>query len=291
MSEIRTRTIEANGLRFLIDEAGEGDKVALLLHGFPQSRRCWRHQLVALAALGWRAVAPDMRGYGGSGRPEEESAYRIEHLVADATGLFEALGAKRRLLIGHDWGGVVAWAFAIRQALPLDALVIVNAPHPAVFRRAIRNGWRQRLRSWYIAWFQLPWLPEQMLATDEAALIGRTLETSAREGTFPPEILAHYRANAAAPGAMTAMLNYYRANMNPLVGEAREDQTVAVPTLLVWGEQDSALGPELVAPTAYHVSDLTVRRLPDASHWVPEEAPEEVNAALAAWLRERGLAS
>jgi epoxide hydrolase 4 len=290
MTEIRIRTIEANGLRFLVDEAGEGDSVALLLHGFPQSRRCWRHQLPSLAALGWRAVAPDMRGYGGSGRPEDEAAYRIEHLVADAAGLFDALGARRRLLIGHDWGGVVAWAFAIRQALPLDGLVIVNAPHPAVFRRAIRTGWRQRLRSWYIAWFQLPWLPEQMLAADHAALIGRTLEKSALPGTFPPEILAHYRANAAAPGAMTAMLSYYRANASPLVREATEDHTVATPTLLVWGEQDNALGPELVAPTADYVPDLTIRRLPGASHWVPEEAPEEVNAALAAWLRERALA-
>ena len=290
MSGIRTRTVEANGLSFAIDEAGEGDSVALLLHGFPQSRRCWRHQLPALAELGWRVVAPDMRGYGGSSRPEERSAYAIANLVADAAGLFDALGARRRVLVGHDWGGIVAWAFAIGQARPLDGLVIVNAPHPAVFQRVIRTDWRQRFRSWYVLFFQLPWLPEALLAAARARMVGNALERSARRPeTFPPEILDHYRDNAAAPGAMTAMLNYYRANL--ALAEVTQDQAIAVPTLLIWGEQDVALGPELVAPTAYHVEDLVIRRLPEVSHWAQEEAPDEVNAALGAWLRQRGLAS
>ena len=289
MAELRTRAVDANGLKFLVDEAGEGDRVALLLHGFPESRRCWRHQLPVLAELGWRAVAPDMRGYGGSSRPADRDSYHLDHLVADAATLFDALGAERRLLIGHDWGGIVAWAFAIRQARPLDALAILNAPHPAVFSRAIRTGWRQRLRSWYVLWFQLPWLPEWMLAADRAAMIGSALERSARPGTFPPEMLDHYRDNAAAPGALTAMLDYYRANLE--IARTPDARRVEVPTLLIWGEQDRALGPELVAPTAYHAPDLTVRRLPEASHWVQEEAPEEVNGALAGWLRERGLAA
>lgn len=289
MAEIRTRTIEANGLRFAIDEAGEGDRVALLLHGFPQSRRCWRHLLPAIAAGGWRAVAPDMRGYGGSSRPAGRAAYRIEHLVADAAGLFDALGARQRLLIGHDWGGIVAWASAIRQATPLDGLVIVNAPHPAVFDRVIRSGWRQRLRSWYVLFFQLPWLPELAMTRDHAAAVGDALRDSAcRADTFPPEMLAHYRDNAAAPGAMTAMLNYYRANLN--IAAMAEGKAVGAPTLLIWGERDHALGPELIAPTVGYVSDLAIRRLPEVSHWVPEEAPAEVDAALTAWLCERGLA-
>jgi pimeloyl-ACP methyl ester carboxylesterase len=285
MAAIRTRTIEANGLSFALDEAGEGDSVALLLHGFPESRRCWRHQLPALADLGWRAVAPDMRGYGGTSRPEERSAYGIEHLVADAAALFDALGARRRVLIGHDWGGAIAWAFAIRRARPLDGLVIINAPHPLVFRRVLRSGWRQRWRSWYMAFFQLPWLPELLLTERHGRAVERALVDSSAPGTFPPEILAHYRDNAAAPGAMTAMLNYYRAALD---FEAIADGPgVDVPTLLIWGEEDHALGPELVAPTAYHVRDLVVRRLPRVSHWAPEEAPGEVNAALAAWLGER----
>lgn len=285
--DIRTRRIEANGLSFVVDEVGEGDDVALLLHGFPESRRCWRHQLPALAQCGWRAVAADLRGYGSSSRPKGRSAYRIEHLVADAEALFDALGARRRLLIGHDWGGIVAWAFAMRQA-PLDGLVVLNAPHPAVFHRVIRSSWRQRFRSWYVPFFQLPWLPEQLLTVDHAAAVERALRKSARRpDTFPPEILAHYRDNAAEPGAITAMLNYYRANVSDL-GAGKASQ-VAAPTLLIWGEQDVALGPELVAPTAEYVPNLTVQRLPGVSHWVQEEAPDEVNAALTAWLRQRAL--
>lgn len=290
VTAIRTRTIRANGLGFTFDEAGEGDRVALLLHGFPESRRCWRHQLAALAALGWRAVAVDMRGYGGSSRPRERAAYRIEHLVADTAALFEALGARRRVLVGHDWGGIVAWTFAARRASPLDGLVVVNAPHPAVFAQIIRSSWRQRLRSWYVLFFQLPWLPERMLSASHAARVGKALQRSAlRPETFPPEILAHYRDNAAAPGAVTAMLNYYRANFD-LSEAAIEGPGIAVPTLLIWGERDRALGPELVAPTAEHVADLAISRLPGVSHWAPEEAPGQVNDALAAWLRERGLA-
>jgi pimeloyl-ACP methyl ester carboxylesterase len=282
MAEITTRTIEANGLRFLIDEAGTGDRVALLLHGFPESRRCWRHQLPALADLGWHAVAPDMRGYGGSSRPTGRAAYRVDNLVEDTAALFDALGARQRLLIGHDWGGMIAWAFAIRRARPLDGIVILNAPHPRVYREAVRH-WRQRLRSWYVLFFQLPWLPERRLGADRAAAVGRLLRRSSRRAeTFPPEIIEHYRDNAAAPGALTAMINYYRANLD--VGAMARGPGVDAPMLLLWGEQDTALGPELVTPTASHVDDIAIQRFRDVSHWLPEEAPDEVNAALAEWL-------
>ncbi len=286
MGEITTRTIEANGLRFLIDEAGTGDRVALLLHGFPESRRCWRHQLPFLADLGWHAVAPDMRGYGGSSRPRGRTAYRAAHMVEDAAALFDVLGAKERLLIGHDWGGIIAWAFAIKRARPLDGIVILNAPHPLVYRKAVRH-WRQRLRSWYVLFFQLPWLPERKLGADHAAGLARAIERSARSpDTFPPEIIQHYRDNAAEPGALTAMINYYRANRD--VGGLARGPGVHAPMLLLWGEQDTALGPELITPTSRYVDDIAIERFPDVSHWLPEEAPDEVNAALARWLRELG---
>ena len=289
MAEAISRTIDANGLRFAIDEAGEGRDVALFLHGFPESRLCWRHQLPALAALGWRAVAVDMRGYGQSSRPEAREAYRIENLVADVGSLFDALGATRRLLIGHDWGGVVAWVAASRRVRPLDGLVIVNAPHPQVYRDAIGSSWRQRLRSWYLLYFALPWLPETMLTSGHARQVKRLLRrTASRPGVFPPEILARYRDNASQPGAMTAMLNYYRANMTSRRA-GRSD--VSVPTLLLWGDRDFALGNELVPGTAAYVADLTVRMLPGVSHWAPEEAPDRVNAAMGEWLTGRGLVS
>lgn len=289
MAEIRTRTIEANGLVFAVDECGPGDgggdRVALLLHGFPEARICWRHQLPALAALGWRAVAPDLRGYGESSRPEGREAYAIGHLVEDAAALFDALGAKQRLLIGHDWGGMIAWAFAIRRARPLDGLAILNAPYPLVYAQAVR-GWRQRMRSWYILLFQLPWLPETLFAANRARRLARAIRRSARRPeTFPRDVMNRYRDNAARPGALTAMMNYYRANRDARA--MARGPGVDAPTLLLWGERDTALGPELIAPTEAYVADLAIRRFGDVSHWLPEEAPDAVNAALAEWLRER----
>ena len=282
--ETTTRTIRANGLDFVCDERGEGDAVALLLHGFPEARISWRHQLPALAALGWRAVAPDLRGYGDSSRPRDREAYVIDHLVEDAAALFDALGARRRLLIGHDWGAAIAWAFAIRRVRPLAGLIVMNVPHPTVFRRVLRDSWRQKLRSWYILFFQLPWLPEQALTAGGARAVERAFTGMARNPhAFPPDVLARYRDNALAPGAATAMIDYYRANVRSL-RQAGRVEPVHVPTLMIWGEHDTALGLELTEGYEGLVDDFTLVRLPDASHWVQQDAPEAVNAAMQRWL-------
>ncbi len=283
--------LHANGLDFSCDECGSGDDIALLLHGFPEARISWRHQLPALAALGWRAVAPDLRGYGQSSRPRERSAYAIPHLVEDAAALFDALGARRRLLIGHDWGAAIAWAFAIGQARPLDGLVVMNVPHPNVFRRVLRTSWAQRRRSWYVALFQLPLLPEALLTAGGGRAVERAFTGMSRNpSAFPREVLDRYRANACEPGAMTAMLNYYRANV---AGFLRDGpiKPIAVPTLMVWGEHDTALGLELTEGYDGLVEDFTLRRLPDASHWVQQDEPETVNAILADWLAAKGMAA
>ena len=288
MSRISTRVIEANGLRFAVDEAGAGPDIALCLHGFPESRFSWRHRLPALADLGWHAVAPDMRGYGNSARPQARAAYRMEHLVADAEGLFDALGARRRLLVGHDWGALVAWSFAIERRR-LDGLVVMNVPHPEVFRRVLRRSWRQRLRSLYVAFFQIPGLPEWALTRDGAVAVGRAFTRMAVDkSAFPESVLAHYRENALKPGAMTAMLAYYRANLRGLLA-ARAMPVIEVPVLMVWGEADTALGVELTEGYDALVRDFTLRRLPGISHWVQQEAPEAVNAILGEWLPARGL--
>lgn len=291
MGAITTRTIEANGLRFAVDEAGEGDDVALLLHGFPESRYSWRHQLPALAALGWRAVAPDLRGYGETSRPPERAAYRMEHLVADAGGLFDALGARRRLLIGHDWGALVAWSFAMARTRPLDGLVAMNVPHPAVFRAVLRRSWAQRRRSWYVAFFQIPRLPEWFLTRNRARAVGHAFTGMAVDrSAFPREVTERYRQNALLPGAMSAMLAYYRANLGLLARGGGASPAIETPTLLIWGEEDKALGLELTEGYDGLVEDFTLRRLPNVSHWVQQEAPEAVNAALGDWMRSRGLA-
>lgn len=283
-TETTTRTVRANGLDFTCDECGEDDAVALLLHGFPEARISWRHQLPALAALGWRAVAPDLRGYGGSSRPRDRDAYAINHLVADVAALFDVLGAKRRLLIGHDWGAAIAWAFAIRQARPLDGLIVMNVPHPTVFRRVLRASWRQKARSWYILFFQLPWLPERALTAGGARAVERAFTGMAQNpDAFPPAVLARYRENALAPGAAKAMINYYRANVRSL-GHTQGIEPVHVPTLMIWGEKDTALGLELTDGYEGLVDDFTLVRLPDASHWVQQDRPKAVNAAVEHWL-------
>ena len=284
---IETLSLDANGLSFVADSAGQGDAVALLLHGFPESRASWRRQLPAFTALGWRAVAPDLRGYGDSSRPLGKEAYRIERLVDDVAALFDALGARRRVLIGHDWGGAIAWAAALR-GLPLDGLAILNAPHPAAFRRALET-WDQRRRSWYMAFFLLPWLPELLLTWKDGRELVRGL--ARQTAHWPPELLEEMRRNLVAPGAATAMLNYYRANI-PRYGKAGAPPArIECPTLLIWGEDDIYLNPGLASGNEAFAGNLTVHRLPGVSHWVQQDAPDEVNRLIAEWARGQGLAT
>jgi epoxide hydrolase 4 len=286
MSDIRTRTVRANGLTFTIDEAGQGDDVALFLHGFPESRRSWRRQLPFLAGLGWRAVAPDLRGYGQSERPTGRAAYRLEHLTDDVGALFDVLGARRRLLIGHDWGAVVAWAAAIERVRPLDGLIIMNVPHPAVYAAHLRRSPSQLARSWYVFFFQIPGLPEWLTTANGARLVERAFTQGVADSSiFSPEDLKVWRDNAMAPGAMTAMINYYRANASGLGGADRTmTRRIETPTLMIWGEQDAFLDVALTEGYAPYVTDFTLRRLPGVSHWVQQEAADEVNRLMAAWL-------
>ena len=287
-ADVSSRTIEANGLTFAIDECGAGPDIALCLHGFPESRYSWRHQLPALVAAGWHAVAPDLRGYGGTTRPAAQSAYHIDHLVADAAALFDALGARRRLLVAHDWGALIAWVFAIRQARALDGLVVMNVPHPQVFSDVLRTSWAQKRKSWYVAFFQLPWLPEALLGASGARGIGKAFTDSAvNKANFPASVIDHYCANARQPGALTAMINYYRANFPNIMGEPAAK--ITVPTLMIWGEQDVALDMALTQGYGPLVDDFTLVTLPDASHWVQQDAPEAVNAAVATWLATKAL--
>jgi len=281
-------TIRANGLDFAYDEAGAGPDIALCLHGFPENRFSWRHQLPLLAALGWHAIAPDLRGYGETTRPADLAAYRLNHLVDDVAGLFDAFGARRRLLVAHDWGALIAWQFAIEQIRPLDGLIIMNVPHPAVGRAVGRRSLRQKLRSWYMVFFQLPVLPELALRAGGAWAVGEAFRGMAVDkSAFPPAVLDHYRRAALRPGAAAAMVNYYRANLRDLLRDV-PTPPVTVPTLMIWGEADAALGIEMTEGYGPYVKDFTLHRLPGVSHWVQQEAPARVNALLRAWLTRAG---
>jgi len=286
---VRTERISANGLRFNVLAAGGGDRLALCLHGFPELALSWRHQLPVLADEGWLAWAPDLRGYGGTDRPVGREEYALERLMDDVAALIDASGGRETLLIGHDWGGVIAWLFALRRVRPLSRLVVMNLPHPACYERALRRGVRQWLRSWYMLFFQLPWLPEKALGARGAAMIGRAFrEMAVHKENFPEELLEAYRRAALQPGALTAMLNYYRALLSGGGGRRQRSlgfPKIDVPTLVVWGEQDTALGVETLEGIEEFVPNVSVHRLPDASHWVQQDSPDQVNAIVRTWLR------
>lgn len=274
----RSRAITANGLAFAVDETGDGDRLALLLHGFPQNRFMWRAQAQPLAALGYRVWAPDLRGYGETlPRPREIAAYRGARLLEDIAALIDASDAREAVLIGHDWGGALAWAFAARHLRPLAHLVVINAPHPKVFADVWRASPAQRSRSRYIAFFQLPILPE-LIAPRALPSVMRRM---ARGGAWlTPDLLARYEGAARAPGAMRAMLNYYRAGLR-FPHDLDASATIETPATLIWGEEDDALGLDLIEPHRARASALAIERLPGVSHWAAEEAPDAVNAILA----------
>lgn len=280
--------VDANGLRFEVAEAGAGDHLALLLHGFPELNYSWRQQIPLLAGLGYRVWAPNLRGYGGSARPPGIASYQPDLLIADIAALVDASGCTQLTLIAHDWGGALAWLFAIRRVRPLRQLVVLNFPHPKGFANAARH-WRQRLRSWYMAFFQLPRLPELFMGGHGAARIRRAFHGMAVDKSrFPPEVLDVYAEAALQPGALTAMINWYRAAARYRRQLGVGDGRVEVPTLIIWGEADAALGVETLDGTGRYVADLTIRRLPNVSHWVQQEAPDAVNAALREWLQPAG---
>lgn len=286
---VETRFISANGLKFETLVAGVGgEKFVLLLHGFPESNLSWRFQVRFLVILGYEVWVPNLRGYGLSSRPVGVAAYDLHHLVADVVGLIE-VGARGRpvTLMAHDWGAIIAWALAADHRAPLEKLVIMNVPHPARMAEGLRT-WTQIRKSWYVFFFQLPWLPEFLIAQRDGAIIGRLFyEMAVDKSHFTPDILDAYRANALLPGALTAMINYYRAAaQGKSFARYRRGvvKPISTPTLMIWGEADSALGVELTSGYEGLVTDFTLKRLPNVSHWVQQEAPEKVNAILTDWL-------
>ena len=282
---ITHRTVHANGLSFNVAVAGSGDRLALCLHGFPESSFSWRYQMPLLAQLGYQVWAPDLRGYGSTSRPTGVEAYSLDNLRADVAALIEASGARQTVLIGHDWGALIAWNYAMFGRLPIDRLIIMNVPHPALAEKGLRTL-RQLKKSWYIFFFQLPRIPEWALSLNGYGAIARAFRGMAVDKSrFPAEVTRVYQEAAAQPGALTAMLNYYRALLrNVSANRKRGTPQIKVPTLMLWGEVDAALGKELTYGTDRYVSDLTLRYLPNVSHWVQQEAPETVNLMMEAWL-------
>lgn len=270
-----------NGVRLHWVEAGDGPPV-VLLHGFPEFWWGWRRQIQPLADAGFRVIVPDLRGYNLSEKPRGMAAYRIQALVADVDALIGHTGAGRAHVVGHDWGGIVAWWLAMIAPERVDRLAILNAPHPRAFRREIRTLDQMR-RSWYAMAFQLPVLPELAIRANDFALLEAVFRAkSVRPGAFSDDDIRRYKEAAARPGALTAMINYYRAAVR---APRLETRTIPHRTLLVWGERDQALRVQLTRGLEEWVPDIRIECLPQASHWVAAEFPETVTELLTGFLR------
>lgn len=273
----------AGGVHLHYVTIGEGPLV-VLLHGFPDFWYGWRQQMRALAAAGFRVVAPDLRGYNLSQRPPRVEDYRRDLLADDVAALVAALGARRAHVVGHDWGGVIAWHLAARRPAVIDRLAILNAPHP-VRMRALLGRSSQAARSWYVGAVQLPWLPERLLGAGGRRLLHRIWSgMHLRPGAFTAADHAAYDAAFAAPGAIRAALAYYRALRHTGMTIPPEQRRIPHPTLVLWGENDPALVAANAEGLEPWVGDLRVVRVPDAGHWVMADAPELTNATLARFL-------
>jgi pimeloyl-ACP methyl ester carboxylesterase len=281
---LRHREGNVNGVRLHWVEQGEGPLV-VLLHGFPEFWYAWRHQIPALAAAGFRAVAPDLRGYNLSDKPAFVRSYRIEALLGDVAELVAHLGEEKAHVVGHDWGGAFAWYAPLFFPERLLSLTLLNAPHPLAFRRELKTNPAQRKKSSYVFFFQLPWLPERQIRAGNFAAVEKMLRRDpVTPGAFSDEDVRLYKEALAQPGALTAAVNFYRAALRFPPRVAGRKWPDGLKTLLVWGERDRYLGPGLLEGLDRWVPNLTIERIPHASHWVQADAPARVNDLLIRFL-------
>lgn len=259
-----------NGIRMHYVECGSGEPV-VLLHGFPEYWYSWRHQIGALAQR-YRVIVPDLRGYNET---ENVGPYDTDTLQADVLGLIATIGEESVHLVGHDWGGAIAWLLGIQHPEALRTLTVCNLPHPALFEKAVRRP-RQLARSWYMLFFQLPWLPEYILAGRGYQHLARMLIRDCQPGTFTREDIRAYLDSWRRHG-LNGGINWYRALFRDSRRLESPPPLVDAPTLLIWGENDRALGKELTYGTDEYVQELRIQYLPGISHWVQQDAPERVN--------------
>ncbi|MBW4666925.1 MAG: alpha/beta hydrolase [Cyanomargarita calcarea GSE-NOS-MK-12-04C] len=273
--------ITTNGIRLHYVTQGEGP-LMLMLHGFPEFWYSWRKQIPEFAKY-FKVVALDLRGYNDSDKPVEQSAYVMDEFIKDIAGVIKGLGYEKCVLVGHDWGGAIAWNVAYTYPEMIERLIVLNIPHPAKFAEGLRTP-QQLLRSAYFFFFQLPILPELFIQSDDYQAIETIFKGLAVDkSAFSSSDINAYKDAAAKRGALTAMLNYYRnifqqKLLNQYWG------VLEVPTLMIWGENDSALGKELTYGTEAYASDFQIKYIPNCSHWVQQEQPELVNQYIREFL-------
>lgn len=267
--------VTVNGLDLHVVVEGEGPPV-LLLHGFPDSSALWRHQIPALADAGYRVIAPDLRGFGASARPEGVEQYRMTTLVGDVLGILDGLGVERAAVAGHDWGSSLGWALTAFAPERVTRYAALSVGHASTYLASMR----QRELSWYMLWFLFEGVAEEELPRDDWALL--------REWIGAPVDIDRYVADLSRPGALTAALNWYRANIRPeSFGRPPQLPPTQCPVLGLWGEHDVACGEEQMRTSGRYVTGpWRYERVTGAGHWIPLDAPDEVTKQLLAFLAE-----
>lgn len=272
--------VKTNGIRLHVMQAGPLDgKPVVLLHGFPEFWYGWNKQMTTLAEAGFRVIVPDQRGYNLSDKPKGVKAYSLAELTADITGLLDALGHEKAYLAGHDWGAAVAWTLGILHPERFHKLAILNVPHLSVMSNTVRRDPRQMLKSWYIGFFQLPWIPEAALGGSNAEGMERLLRQSGHPDTFSAADFAEYHKAWSQPGALTGMVNWYRAILRHAPNPPN-DPRVKIPTLMLWGAQDVALARWMARPSIDYCDDGKLVFFEDATHWVQHDCAADVSALL-----------
>jgi pimeloyl-ACP methyl ester carboxylesterase len=285
---VQSQLLTTNGIKLnvLTDGPADGPSV-VLLHGFPEFWYGWRRQIPALVNAGFHVIVPDQRGYNLSDKPKGVAAYDVDILVRDVIGLFDHFGIQKAKLIGHDWGAVVSWALALQFPERLEKLAILNVPHPDVMTQFILSNWNQRKKSWYVFFFQLPFA-EWILRRDNFGNLQRALV--GRRGSFTPEDIIEYKKAWSPPGALTGMLNWYRAivrksTRGPWNPNKIQVRPVKVPTLMLWGKHDVALSHRMAQPSIEACERGELVMFDKATHWVQHDAADEVNQKLITFLR------
>ena len=289
MAELEHKFATANGIRIHYVTSGTGPLV-VLLHGFPQFWYAWRYQIPELATQ-FKVVAPDLRGYGDTDKPPKVSDYRTSILADDIADLIKAIGYEKAHIVGHDWGGGIAWVLASKHPQVVDRLAVINCPHPKIFLQALRSNPKQIKKSWYIFFLQLPFLPELLFRLSPKGILKRMLrDTSKRKEAFSNDDIEKYAKELMKPGALSAAINYYRASFRSIsnAGERQNnDKSIEATTLLIWGEDDVALGKELtLGMDPLFKNAFRIHYIPNCGHWVNEEQPELINQVLMEYLAD-----
>ena len=276
--------IPTNGVRLHVVQAGpEEGPLVILLHGYPEFWYGWRNQIDALAGRGFCLWIPDQRGYNLSDKPEGIHPYNLDETSADVAGLIDASGHDKVYLIGHDWGAAVAWWSAMKYRERLEKLVILNVPHPIVSARTIGRDRRQTLKSWYMFFFQIPWLPETLMRPNNWRALVQGMVKGSRPGAFTDADIEEYRRAWSQPGAMTAMVNWYRAAVK-IRPKLPPNRRISTPTLIVWGAQDRFIIREAAQMSLEYCDDARLEYIEDATHWVHLEEPQRVNQLILGFL-------